>query len=121
MPSVNFNSGDVLTATQMNQIGKDSDWITITSFSNSWVAGSIAPAYRKVGNRVELRGRITAGTGSGTTAFTLPAGYRPQTTLTRVVGTTSTVNYVQIDTSGNVQPTTSGGNVSLDGLGFWND
>lgn len=120
MAAVNFNAGDVLTASQMNQIGKDSDWITISSFSNSWVAGSIAPAYRKIGNRVQLRGRITSGTAGGT-AFTLPAGYRPATTQTMPSSTAAAINYVQIDTSGNVQPTTATINTSLDAISFYND
>jgi len=121
MAAVTFNAGDVLTAAQMNQIGKDSDWITISSFSNSWVAGSVTPAYRKVGNRVQLRGRITNGTGTSTTAFTLPAGYRPTTVQTQPTATASSFNYVQIDTSGNVAPTTSGSPVSLDALSFYID
>ena len=120
MAADNFNAGDVLTATQMNQIGKDSDWITITSFSNSWVAGSIAPAYRKVGNRVQLRGRITSGT-ANTTAFALPAGYRPQTNQSLLgVSSTGTLNQVSVDTSGNLSPLLSV-ITSLDGLSFYND
>ena len=120
MPSKTFAAGDVLTAAQMNQIGQDSDWITITSFSNSWVAGSIAPAYRKVGNRVQLRGRITSGT-ANTTAFALPAGYRPLTNQSLLgVSSTGTLNQVSVDTSGNLGPLLSV-ITSLDGLSFYND
>lgn len=120
MASVTFTVGQVLTSDQMNQIGKDSDWITISSFSNSWSAGTITPAYRKIGNRVQLRGRVTGGPGGGTlgaTAFTLPTGYRPQTTLVMNTATMAAANGVQIDTSGNVQPNASI-NTSLDGISF---
>ena len=53
-------------------------WTTPT-FTNSWAnfaAGVASTAYRKVGDRVELRGAIKSDT-SATPAFTLPAGYRP--------------------------------------------
>lgn len=120
MAAVTFNAGDVLTAAQMNQIGKDSDWITISSFSNSWVAGSVTPAYRKVGNRVQLRGRITSGT-ANTTAFTLPATYRPATNQSLVsVSNTPAVNQVSVDTSGNVTPQLSV-TTSLDCVSFYID
>ena len=97
----------------------DSGWITISSFSNSWGAGSIAPAYRKVGNLVTLRGRITGGTASAT-AFTLPSGYRPQTTQVQATSTASTANGVTIDSSGNVTPNASV-NTSLDSVSFYID
>jgi hypothetical protein len=115
-----FTPGQVLTAAQMNQIGDDSGWITISSFSNSWVAGSIAPAYRKVGNRVQLRGRVTSGT-ANVTAFTLPAGYRPQTNQSLcAISSTGSINQVSIDTSGNVGPLLSV-ITSLDDISFYID
>jgi len=119
MPSVTFLDGTPLTAAQMNQVGQDSDWITISSFSNSWSAGTVTPAYRKVGNMVRLRGRVTGGT-AGLTAFALPSGYRPLTTLTLATSTVAATNSVQIDTSGNVQPTASA-NTSLDSISFYVD
>lgn len=126
MASQTFNVGDVLTAAQMNQIGKDSDWITISSFSNGWTAGSVTPQYRKIGNRVFLRGRINPGT-NGATAFTLPSSptnYRPSTTIV-VPATNSSVDRIaiQIDSSGNVQSTGSSAavNTSLDGVIFLTD
>ena len=120
MPSKTFNPGDVLTAAQINQIGQDSDWISVGSFSNSWVAGSIAPAYRKVGNRVQLRGRVSSGTANAT-AFALPSGYRPLTNQSLcAISSTGSINQVSIDTSGNVGPLLSV-ITSLDGLSFYVD
>lgn len=49
----------------------DSGWIT-PSFSNSWVGVK----YRLIGNFVKFSGEFISGT-TATTAFTLPAGYRP--------------------------------------------
>lgn len=118
-----FTTGQVLTAAQMNQIGDDSGWITISSFSNGWTAGSVTPQYRRIGNRVQMRGRINPGT-NGATAFTLPASpvnYRP-TTVIVVPATNSSVDRIaiQIDASGNVQSTGSASavNTSLDGVIF---
>ncbi len=57
-----------------------SDWVPVTSFSNSWVnfGGGFAPAaYRRdASGNVWVRGLIKSGT-VATTAFTLPVGYRP--------------------------------------------
>ncbi len=118
-----FTTGQVLTAAQMNQIGDDSGWITISSFSNGWTAGTVTPAYRKVGTRVQLRGRLVPGT-NGATAFTLPTGYRPQTIIVLPATNSSTDRIsIQIDASGNVQPTGSSVavNTSLDGITFFTD
>ena len=55
-----------------------SAWAAPT-LTNSWVnfaAGVVSTAYRKVGDRVELRGAIKSGT-LASPAFTLPDGYRP--------------------------------------------
>lgn len=58
-------------------------WQTAT-YQNGWTtwdAGGTRPAqFRLVGDEVEMRGCIKAGTIAwGTAAFTLPAGYRPPT------------------------------------------
>ena len=53
-------------------------WTAVT-FQNSWINAysGIAPAqYRRVGDMVSVRGRISNGA-SATTAFTLPVGFRP--------------------------------------------
>jgi len=52
---------------------------TAPTLTNGWVdflAGVAPTAYRKVGDVVELRGAIKSGT-LASTAFTLPAGFRP--------------------------------------------
>lgn len=119
MPSVTFTAGATLTAAQMNQIGQDSDWTNIPTFTNSWTAGTRAPAYRKIGNRVQLRGLINAGTANA--AFTLPTGFRPpQTVLLSGVNTAATVTAVTIDSAGVYTPQQAQ-NHSLDGISFYTD
>lgn len=61
-------------------IGGDSGWIPVTVFTNLWENyGSTWPtvAYRKIGNRVHLRGLIRGPGGLGGTMFVLPVGFRP--------------------------------------------
>jgi hypothetical protein len=53
----------------------DTAWTPITAFANGW-ANAQSAAYIKLGGVVYLRGVISPGT-AATTAFTLPAGYRP--------------------------------------------
>lgn len=115
-----FTTGQVLTAAQMNQIGNDSGWVTISSFTNGWSAGSTAPAYRIVGTRVQLRGRINAG--SAGAAFTLPSGYQPSTTQSVVTcnSSTNTPNQISISTAGAVTPNAQV-TTSLDGVTFFTD
>ena len=71
--------------TNWNVVGgaQDSGWVSVTngSMSNSWVNNANATAYRLVGNRVTLRGGINNGA-SASTAWTLPAGYRPAQAVT---------------------------------------
>jgi hypothetical protein len=52
-----------------------SGWIK-PELKNSWVAVETTPGYRRVGSEVFLRGQIKGGNNL-TSAFTLPAGYRP--------------------------------------------
>lgn len=49
---------------------------TSLPLTSPWVADGVTPAYRKAGDVVELRGSINGGTG-GSTAGTLPVGFRP--------------------------------------------
>lgn len=64
----------------------DSGWQTAT-LTSSFVtySGQAAPAYRKIGNVVYLRGAIapaaTWNSSTETTIFTLPSGYRPATNM----------------------------------------
>ena len=58
----------------------DTAWTAVT-FTNSWVNLGPQPAqYRKIGDIVYVRGQISGGATSSS-AFTLPAGFRPPLTL----------------------------------------
>ena len=116
--AVSFTPGQVLTAAELNASIGDSGWITVGSFTNSWGAGSVAPAYRLVGSTVYLRGRMSAGT-ANTVAFTLPSGYQPSTTQSLVSTNLGNVaNQITISTSGQLTPLSSQVTM-LDGLSFF--
>jgi hypothetical protein len=81
----------------------DSGWTAVTSFTNSFSGTSVA--YRKINNVVYLRGNLTGGTAEST-AFNLPADYRPAVDIVIPVqkfGTTD-LSYVTVYTNGNVTP-----------------
>jgi len=117
-----FTSGQVLTAAQMNLAAGDSGWINVSGgvgFQNSWaVSGVYTVSYRLIGQTVFLRGRIAGG--SANIAFTLPAGYRPAQSGFFCVwdNTASSGKRLQIDTSGNVIPSTATDVQCLDGVSF---
>jgi hypothetical protein len=118
-------AGYVVTATDWNAGGQDdlsflygdTGWTTVTTFTNSWTASPPAQ-YILIGRVVYLRGSITGGT-AGTSAFTLPAAYRPTSAVnfTCVTGTAGTPNTVTVGTTGNVVPTTST-NTGLSNISF---
>lgn len=58
----------------------------------------------QISNMVHITGRIVlpAGFTSGATVFTLPSGWRPNTTVTRGCVAPDGVKQVDVDTSGNV-------------------
>ena len=93
------------------------------AFKNSWanVGGTTPPAgfYIDPYKVVHLRGNINTGS-SGTVAFTLPAGYRPEYNTYRIVYNNSGASiYVQIQTDGDVIPTFGAGTDAwLDGISF---
>ena len=99
-------------------------WNAVT-FTNSWanVSGRNAKYSKDVWNNVSLVGRIDTGT-SGTAAFTLPEGFRPNEDMEFIcageAGGSPAVAYVTITSSGVVTPTISGASieVSLDGIAF---
>jgi hypothetical protein len=105
------------------QIGEDTGWIDVTSFSNSWVGSGVA--YRKVASVVRLRGEFSSGTSLGT-AFTLPVGFRPDQNAFYAMGAwfndASGCN-VLVDANGEVKPSTNGTyeRVALDGITFTTD
>jgi hypothetical protein len=88
----------------------DSGWISVGTLSNSFTAGGLAPAYRKLNGVVYLRGNVTGGT-AGATAFTLPAGYIPTQTQAFAVqqyGSTGDA-YLTVTSGGAVQPSATAG------------
>lgn len=91
------------------------NWTFVAVFSNGWVnvgAPSYGAAYyNDTFGIVRIRGRISTGT-TGTTAFILPVGYRPISTI----GFSVSGGTVTIDASGNVTPT--GSSLYLDNISF---
>lgn len=76
------------------------------TFTNSWVNfGGVyqVAQYRKVGDMVQLRGTIKTGT-SGTSAFTLPTGYRPPAAAQWNVPGGGSYAVLEISTAGLVTP-----------------
>jgi hypothetical protein len=77
-------------------------WTAVT-FAGTWVdyGGGFQPVeYRKVGDRVEMRGLAKSGSG---TVFTLPAGFRPGSQeIFACDAASNTHARVDVDTSGNV-------------------
>jgi hypothetical protein len=98
-------------------------WANV-SFENSWVnlgSGYQSAQYRKVGDIVYLRGSIKDGS-SGTTAFTLPANFRPPAHVQYATrgNVSGTVAFCTVFSSGAVEPVSSGFMAShtLDGISF---
>lgn len=102
-------------------IGQVEEWNAPT-LENSWAnAGSpyeTAGYYKDPFGQVHLKGAIGVGA-SGTTAFTLPSGYRPIATLRIASADTGGNHYTEITASGEVQPQRgAAGNAYLDGVSF---
>jgi hypothetical protein len=98
-------------------------WTAVT-FQNSWAnygSGWQTAQYRKIGDIVYLRGLI-AGGASATTAFTLPVGFRPPSSLLFAVDKeTLTHGRLDVLSSGNVAPSWLAGSSAyfgLDGIQF---
>lgn len=96
-------------------------WIAAPAFSNSWVnfGGAYQTAqYRKVGDRVELRGTVKNGTAL-TTIFTLPSGFRPPASQIFPCVSSALFGAITITSAGAVtQSVGSNTSVSLDGIAF---
>lgn len=96
---------------------------TVASFNNSWTNyGSpyYEVSYRKdVFNVVQLRGVLKSGT-VGSSAFTLPPGFRPTKTLKLAVVSNDAIGLLEIASSGAVTPKSPSSNVyvSLDNISF---
>lgn len=75
-------------------------------------------SFRHWGNLVELRGFAHRSSGSGTTVYTLPEGYRPRNLLiTPGAGALAAYNPIQITQTGLVQ-SLGGGDAIFDGIFF---
>ena len=115
MPSNQFHRVEKL-------VGECEDWQDVT-FENSWAnaGGSYPDAsyYKDPFNVVHIKGTINTGS-SGTTAFTLPEGYRPpeQMLFLGVGAAAAAGNYITVNTSGAVAPTISGTGIHINGVSF---
>lgn len=86
-------------------------WSNVT-FANGWVnfGGLYSNVqYKRVGQRVHLRGLMKSGTVGAFNAFVLPAGHRPPGTLMFAPPTSTGAGRLEIDSAGQVQ-LISGGN-----------
>lgn len=96
------------------------EW-TAPTFQNSWTnygSGFRDAAYRKVGDRVELRGLVKNGTMS-TAMFTLPEGHRPTGVEIFSTAAADAFGEVRIYNDGQVQFVIGSNTwVTLDGLSF---
>lgn len=98
-----------ITLTYPNQ---SSDWMTVgatgaPAFQNSWSAGALGqpPRFRKdAAGNVHLFGAMEGG-GTGTVAFTLPAGFRPSAPFRHAAAGGTSVNRLTVEADGDVVPT----------------
>lgn len=103
------------------KLASNEAWKTPT-LSGTWVnlgsGFSTAGYYKTNDSIVRLKGVIKSGT-VGTSAFTLPVGYRPLETLVMVCDSSNAHGDIVINTNGTVVPTTGSAVwFSLDGLTF---
>lgn len=94
-------TGTLTVSSTITSSADDAAWTNVSAFTNSWAATTdgvhAVPGYRKVGGRVYLRGAAVSGT-HGSSAFTLPTGYRPSKSLV----------YAQMTDNGSTLPTSVG-------------
>lgn len=105
----------------------DSGWINPQgTFQNGWSHLNVTNfpvGYRKIGNKVILRGLAANGTvdGGGTNGviFTLPSGYRPAFQIHRAVASANAYGTCRVSNDGKVEATTGSNSwFSLDGIEF---
>lgn len=120
--------GEIVTAATVNTYVQqdlaylygDTTW-TAPTFTNGWAdygAGYVSSGFRALGTRIVFRGLIKSGT-LATSAFTLPVGYRPPSSIFWGVQTAGGIGQIVIASSGTVTP--SGGTngfVALDSQSF---
>lgn len=110
--------GQLPAIEKAHQVGASGE----VAFGGTWAnyGGSFEPAqyWKDYAGIVHLGGMVKSGT-IGTTIFTLPAGYRPQTILTFAVFSNNAFGYCQVNPDGTVVAS-GGSNVSfsLSGITF---
>lgn len=106
----------------------DSGWVNITNLGGNASAGSPAPAYRRIGDEVYLRGTVHC-TGrdvfDGWTALVMPAAVTPVESLLLVVAGSSATDGMRGFLSASTRALTvhapktgSSGYISLDGIRY---
>lgn len=91
---------------RINTVSSEEQWITPT-LTGGWVnvSGFRPFQYKRIGNRILVRGSFQSGTGA---AFTFPSGFRPSATDGYVASNGSTgVNLVTITSAGVLTPATT--------------
>lgn len=103
----------------------DSGWINPTLENSYVVQNSRTVSYRKIGNRVYLRGQIGKATLDQNNMFTLPSGYRPSTAcIYTVPGVSGNTGKITINTDGTIltpTPPPSSTYSGLDVISFFVD
>ena len=90
---------------------------TVPTFTGAWThygAPYVNVGYRKIGDRVFLRGMAKTGSGA---MFTLPAGFRPPGTILIVAVSNGAYGYVSVDAAG-VVTAAGAAPVDLGGIQF---
>lgn len=108
-------------ANNMQFIYNQGSWVTPV-FTNSWVNYNPAlsqAGYRLVQNIVYLRGTLAGST--GTSAFTLPAGFTPTLETTFPASVNTGFAYLDIKANGQCIPNYTGGPsyLAIDGISFF--
>jgi hypothetical protein len=122
---VSHSSGDkVIQGPTALDTSGETAWTNAT-YAGAWT--SYGAPYADAGYRkdssgvVHLRGLIKSGT-IGTTAFTLPSGYRPAFKVSHATFNVSGTGNIDVNTDGTVIPATGGNTyASLDGITFYTD
>lgn len=105
----------------------DTGWKNIVPLAGTAGTGRYVPQYRKIGNKVELRGYISQIGEEGTIVFNLPVGYRP-TNRIRVLSVgdylDSTMSTCRILENGDIymwRSNNASGYLNLDCISFCTD
>lgn len=97
-------------------------WTAAPTFSSGWAnygGGEQNAQYKKVGDFIFLRGLVARSSGTNTTIFTLPSGYRPPAYTRYVQQTNTGVGQIDVASTGAVIFASGGtGWVCLDRIVF---